>query len=746
MTWCKHTISHTTHASSTITNESHHVLAILYNTFYRIYVLSTTAKMSLPASMLPQQPEKSMKIQHTTYDESRDEPSGPSKKRLSTSMKVRTFISRRISQTFHSPPLPSHHEDTSTSENRPITQFPRFGESKHLTDEEKARMPDVKGYLVQNHRDDKATKKEERAFSRTSSNGNFMPLRSPTRSSSTKSKGFSIPSLKKKNTFSDHIKEKLNRRTEASIANSNTERTTEKLEEKVEHLVKAYNLRRAMQEGKLERVVPPPSTAISSGQNRRPPPRPAQNPFMQTSPRTFDLESNSTSPRASASTKPMPVSSKSTESPSSRTSLSSTRPTSKSRSRTRKTKSTSSKIASLIGNSADILDETRREIQGKFKEPFEHLGYPSFSLARKTGDHDGEGESNGDSDESFFCLGDREPGFLAVREGRSASVMVSVSPTGGTKSGTPSKGVKEREKGKDFYDIPRPKMRGKGSERRGSRINDLARGRARDVQISPPPEEVMKMCKLCGLGAASSYRGLCTECEADLSPLDPQNHKPRLDVKYSDSEYEDDIPLTLPLKVRKQALARERSVTVKNGLGPSAYKQRNPFAFEDSESDNEPPPPVPPKDDYMVGLSLSNKTYQPQNFGGQPNRQGSGRAKIEIQHETNRSSQRQPQQQSPTDRFSSWHSDSIDSPTLDEAQRILERWSECFGEGAVAGIRDMQEDGLPLVRAMDCDGVKRDSEFYKFWDGVLREHAPRSSGTSRFFGERIGPVREFWDG
>ena len=88
-----------------------------------------------------------------------------------------------------------------------------------------------------------------------------------------------------------------------------------------------------------------------------------------------------------------------------------------------------------------MLDETRREIQGKFKEPFEHLGYPSFSLARKTADHDGEGGSNGDSDESFFCLGDREPGFLAVREGRSASVMVSVSPTGGTKSGTPSKGV-----------------------------------------------------------------------------------------------------------------------------------------------------------------------------------------------------------------------------------------------------------------------------------------------------------------
>ena len=172
---------------------------------------------------------------------------------------------------------------------------------------------------------------------------------------------------------------------------------------------------------------------------------------------------------------------------------------------------------------------------------------------------------------------------------------------------------------------------------------------------------------------------------------------------------------------------------VKNGLSPSTYEQRKPFAFEDSESDDEPPPPVPPKDDYMVGLSLSNKTYQPKTNGGQSKRQGSQYAEIEVQYETNRSSQRQPQQQSLTDRFSSWHSDSIDSPTLDEAQRILERWSECFGEGAVAGIRDMQEDGVPLVRAMDCDGVKRDSEFYKFWDEVLREHAPRSPGDLEVF-------------
>lgn len=321
---------------------------------------------------------------------------------------------------------------------------------------------------------------------------------------------------------------------------------------------------------------------------------------------------------------------------------------------------------------------------------------------------------------------------------------MNMSPAGETETGIPSKSVKERQGRKDFYDMPRPKTRGKGSERGGSRVSDSTHRRARDIQISPPPEEVVKMCKLCGLGTASSYRGLCTECEADLSPLGPQNHMPRLEVKYSDSEYEDDITPTLPLKGRKQAIVRGKSVMVKNGLGPSAYKQRNPFAFEERESDDEAPPPVPPKDDYMVGLSLSNKTYQPQISCGLRKIQGSQRARIEIQHETNPSSQ--PQKQSPTDRFSSWHSDSIDSPTLDEAQRILDRWSECFGQGAVPGIGDMQEDGVPLVRAMDCDGVKRDSEFYKFWDGVLREHAPRSPGSSRFSGERSRPVRDFCDG
>ncbi|PVH78185.1 hypothetical protein DL98DRAFT_635909 [Cadophora sp. DSE1049] len=706
--------------------------------------------MSTTTISLPQPSKETMKIQHTTHDESRDGLPNPhlNTKRLSASMKVRTFISRRISQTFHSPPLSSHHEEPNPSNNnnnnnRPITQFPRLSESKHSLSEksvEKVEKPGMRGYLLQKHRTDKATSNQEKLHSSLNSNKSYLPLKSPTGSSSTRSKGFSIPSLKKKGTFSDLVKGRLYRKSEPRNGESNVENTGKKTGEKGDRLVKAYNLRKAMLEGKLERVVPPLSTAISSGQNRRPPPRPAHNPFLNTGSASFSSNPNpnpmSSHPPAGA----VPVALKPTDTPSSRTSLSSARPTSTSRNH--KTKSASSKIASLIGSSADMLDETRREIQGRFKEPFEYLGYPSFSLARRRGvDGNGDGgESDGDSDESFFCLGDREPGALGLGLGSGVGTGTQ------TGTGTPKKG--ERERQRDFYDVPRPKTRGKGSERGGgSRFSNLARGRERDAQI--PPEEVVKMCKLCGLGITSSIRGLRAQCEADLLPLNPQRPAPNPEKTDSDSEYgddddividddtEDEVPPTLPLKIRKQVPARQKSVMRK--VGPEAYRQRNPFALEDSESDNEPPPPVPPKDDLFLGLSLSNKTYQPQMTSGQPIRQSSQRAKVEVQTEP----EPEPQPQSPTDRFSSWHSDGIDCPTYEEAQRILERWSDCFGEEVVEGMRDMQEDGVPLVRAMDCDGVKRDSEFYKFWDEVLREHAPRRS---RMAGERSGPVQEYWDG
>ncbi|KAG4427498.1 hypothetical protein IFR05_017020, partial [Cadophora sp. M221] len=244
-----------------------------------------------------------MKIQHLTHEESHD--SLPTmNKRLSASMKVRSFISRRLSRSQDTqtpqPYLSSHHEE---SGERPTTTFPRIGfgfsESKNsLAEKEKGNVNEKKekenvemtGYLVQKHRVEKASKKQEKILSSANSSGSYLPLRSPVENSSTKSKtkmkgkgipSLSVPSLKKKGIFSDLIKEKIYKKAEPSAA--------QKLEERGDKMVKIYNLRKAMLEGKLEKVIPPSSLSGMngsasgsgmSGENRRPPPRPPHVPFQ----------------------------------------------------------------------------------------------------------------------------------------------------------------------------------------------------------------------------------------------------------------------------------------------------------------------------------------------------------------------------------------------------------------------------------------------------------------------------------
>ncbi len=58
----------------------------------------------------------------------------------------------------------------------------------------------------------------------------------------------------------------------------------------------------------------------------------------------------------------------------------------------------SKKAMEYIGESADLLDLTRRDLQDKFRPPFENLNYPSFSLSRKS--------SNCSESSSFFCQGE----------------------------------------------------------------------------------------------------------------------------------------------------------------------------------------------------------------------------------------------------------------------------------------------------------------------------------------------------
>ncbi|KAL2068757.1 hypothetical protein VTL71DRAFT_15095 [Oculimacula yallundae] len=724
-----------------------------------------------------------MNIQPTTYHDSRPSPSLPfptPSKRLSATMKVRTFISKRLSQNFKSPSpyqtnLPSHHEE------RPITQFPRFtnNASKTSLRETTPTKPpsEMTGYLVQKHQAEKEVRKQVRVLQSANSSGNYLPLRSPIEhnpSTKTHSKEIahfpnttslqskSKPKPTSKNPFTNLVKQKIQRKPvpEAKSLYKGEEKGER---EKGAGMAKIHNLRKAMQEGKLERVIPPPTSAVSSGQNRQPPPRPIHNPFLD----HVSLASSGLGSKSiSVSSQQQQAASKTTQIVSPRSSTQS-RP----RSRNRKTKSgsTGSRIVSLIGSSADILDSTRREIQEKFRPPFEYLNYPSFSLSVGNGKKDGQDE-DADSEESFFCLGDREPGVLAG-DGRVSGEVV------------------ERVEKK-------PMTRGKGGERGDSRIPDRDRGGDgkawwdRGDVVDAAAVAVVKKCKLCGFGIASSMRGLCGDCEVDSVRLRheislereknrnddsvwwdddvavkkcklcrvgiissmrgicgecesdsprPQQETPAVEIKstYSDSEYEDDIvaepdteeddfPPALPLKIRKQF----PSLPVPQTQQYDVVKPKNQFDFRDSDSDEDTKPPVPPKDDIdiVLGLSLPNRTYKPciTPYGPSPSRQDSQRAEIETEIENNMSNL--------SGSGGGWQNDGA-SPTYEEARKLLERWSECFGDGAVEGMRELADrevaggrdnDGVPLVGKRDWDGVKRDSDFYRFWDEVLKEHAPKT--------------------
>ncbi|KAK0109634.1 hypothetical protein ONS95_002315 [Cadophora gregata] len=680
--------------------------------------------MSFTTTTLAQSRQEAMKIHNTNHDESRDGLPSLSTRRRSASMKVRTFISRRISQNFNSPPLQSHHEESNSSQERPITLFPRLGNRKSSLKDDKSGNTDYQGQI---YRSSKTTRKEEGFLSSNDSSGSHLPLKIPAGSPSSRSKGFSLPSLKNKNTFSDLVKEKLHWKPELRNEDLNMEMTKEEAEGNSEKLVKAYNLRQAMLEGKVERVIPPASAAVSTGRNRGPPPRPTHNPYLHNS-----------LPSSISSQPPAPtilgaMAFKLSEPPSSRTSFSSTRPTS----RSRKTKSASSRIVSLIGNSADVIDEKRRGIQGRFKEPFEHMPYPSFTLARRV--DDSERKSDRDSDESFFCMGERKPGPLAVGLGVGREREMSAGRNGNgvnTETGDEVPGMVDRGRGREFHDLPRPKTRGKGSERNDwNRFSGFDQGREQDAQVQF--KEVIKMCKLCGHGNATSMRRLCAECEQGLLPPKPQHSTYHTRDTYSDSEYEDDIiPPTLPLKIRKKVPEKKKSVEYK--FGPEAYEQRNPFASDDKESDNEYRPAVPPKDDIFFGFSRPNKMYQPQITSGDPTRQGSHRARIEAHKDT--LPEPWPKNSIRVDRASGYESDYGDSPTYKESRWDLDRWSERFGEGAVDTMKDMQEDGVPLG-SKPREILKRDQKSYSYWEVIFGEYGPRSSTME---GGKAGPVEEYW--
>jgi hypothetical protein len=116
----------------------------------------------------------------------------------------------------------------------------------------------------------------------------------------------------------------------------------------------------------------------------------------------------------------------------------------------------------------DVLDETRRELAGKFRPPFEFLSYLSFSLS---GQNSKQGGSDTASSESFYCVGDEQ--------------------------------VEDSEKVKAL--------------RKSRRDNMERRVRLSGEGTNPwtlPPQN----CRLCKKPGVRGVRGICEQCESDFMP------------------------------------------------------------------------------------------------------------------------------------------------------------------------------------------------------------------------------------
>jgi len=412
-----------------------------------------------------------MKIEHTTYNEVR---CGKSTARpVSATKKVKDYFSRISYQSEDSSP-------TSAGAERPTTMWPRMDIA--ASDD----LPEMTAYLTQQNRTQRKAEKEKKTAATTSTNSTKNPLPpkvpgktkkvAPTITTSSTKKALpplpkvpgnkkpeierapapallpiKKPSLIRKPNF---IKEKL----------ANPENQRRRISS-VENLAKLQILRTKIREGKLEKVVPPPSSSFSEG--RLAPPRPAENPFLG------DTLSRSSSKKTAL--------------------------------QSGKNSSASSKVVSLIETSADFMDETRREIAGKFRPPFEHLNYQAWWDEKIKERKGSEG-----STESFCCVGEGEP----------------------KKEKDKMQALKQRQTKND------KRISGEGT--------------------SPWVKVASSNCRLCGKGGVGGVRSLCRECENDF--MRPEG-SPKVDhhSSWTSSYYsEEEVKPIPPLKDRNTLLLQKR--------------------------------------------------------------------------------------------------------------------------------------------------------------------------------------------
>jgi hypothetical protein len=338
---------------------------------------------------------------------------------------------------------------------------------------------------------------------------------------------------------------------------------------------KLKKLRQAMREGRMEQVVPPPQQ--SQMKRRRAPP----NPKILCSSRVSESSRGRSSSRHATPSHTRHVS------------------------QHRRTKS-SSRVKEYIRTSVEYIDEKRKEVQGKFKAPFEHLNYPSFPSSRR---------SSFSSEESFYCVGENKQ----AQKSNSQAI--------------------HELKARQYEATNERRLSGSGS--------------------SPWAHHAPDNCKLCHTFGATGIQGLCQKCESDF-------YRRKAQEQNSDSEYEDDLRPTPPLKDAKILSMRKQPVT-------QHYFQVETESLED------------------VGETVALKDIASRPiFNPVPMRQFSQKAAVFDNDDIGRT----------------------------QTQKMVDQWSTRYGDD-VPYVEE--NDTAPLLRRTKGfkKGSSRDTEFYGFYDDVL---------------------------
>lgn len=517
-----------------------------------------------------------MKIKHTTYSQCR----GGRLTQPRSSQEMKGFSTSRITHTSNQETLLG----LSVDDERAVTMWPR-ADITHSDN-----LPDMTAYLVQEQHLEKTIRKKEKSPSTSHKSGRTLP-KTYSHSNTTVGKTVSQPS---EATHSLRRKPKLSESLRGCLGSPKSAENEKHREAGQDKMIKVHRLRDAIRAGKMERVIPPAQAPRSEGPLASP--HSTRNPFP-----------NLISHRTFSSKKP------------------SSRP---------------SKLAEIITNSADILDETRRELSGKFLPPFEHLNYPSFCAPGRKSKPCGGSDT---SSESFFCVGDDEH----------------------TKE---SQALKKRQQ-----DNSGRRLSGDGT--------------------SPWTHGAPAACRLCSKPGVRGIRGLCEECERDFIRPKTRNFE---FLDQSDEEH-DEIKPTPPLKdvnylPIKKVEAKSKSVFT--------------YTLETNEGREM-------KTRVEAGRKMT----------------GAGRPKIVSQTWTLRKSQDASLQGQDEDdeKFRNWQTP-VMRAEYERTHGMFKRWSDCYNSDEPNKYEE-EDDMAPLVERdgkRKGDPTSRTSNFYRFYDDLLREHGAKT--------------------